>query len=211
MEGIQFNLTLAILVLTGLISFRGFSNRAFFDKFKHLPVAEAGNKEYYRLLTSGFLHGDWMHLIFNGYVLLMFGAIVEDYFVRQFGVVPGRVMYLLMYITCIVAANIPSFLKHKNNPAYSAIGASGAVSGVIFISILISPMSGIGIIFIPIYIPAFIFGVLYLVYSSWAAKKQDTRIGHDAHFYGALYGMIFIILFNPSIIARFFNQIANGF
>lgn len=211
MDEIQLNITLGIIVLTGLISYKGFSDRSFFARFKHSPYAEDKNKDYFRFLSSGFLHGGWAHLFFNGYVLLMFGNLVENYFVRTFGLIPGRLLYVLMYLTCIVAANIPSFLKHKNNPAYGAIGASGAVSGVVFISILISPMSGIGIIFIPVYIPAFIFGILYLIYSSWAAKKQDTRIGHDAHFYGALYGMAFIILFNYQIIPSFFRQIASAF
>ena len=211
MNDIQLNVTLGILVLTGLISYKGFSDRSFFEKFKHSPYAENKNKEYLRFLSSGFLHGGWAHLLFNMYVLLMFGNLVENYFIVKFGVLPGRLLYILMYLTCIVAANIPSFVKHKENPAYGAIGASGAVSGVVFISILISPMSGIGIIFIPIYIPAFIFGILYLIYSSWAAKKQDTRIGHDAHFYGALYGMVFMILFNPNILSSFIRQISDAF
>jgi membrane associated rhomboid family serine protease len=140
----------------------------------------------------------------------MFGNLVEQYFVVKFGMLPGRLLYLFMYLTCIVAANIPSLMKHKENPGYGAIGASGAVSGVVFISILISPMSGIGIIFIPVYIPAFIFGILYLIYSSWAAKNGNSRIGHDAHFYGALYGMLFIILFNNEIVGNFIQQIADA-
>ncbi|WP_235298318.1 rhomboid family intramembrane serine protease [Portibacter marinus] len=211
MNDIQINLTLGIIVLTALISYKGFSDRGFFEKFKHYPYAEYKNKEYYRMLSSGFLHGGWAHLIFNVYVLLMFGNIVEEYFVFQFGILPGRLLYLAMYLTCIIAANLPSFFKHRDNPGYGAIGASGAVSGVIFISILFRPMSGIGIIFIPVYIPAFIFGILYLAYSSWAARKQDTRIGHDAHFYGALYGMLFIILFNPGIVPEFISKIASAF
>lgn len=211
MDSIQLNVTLGIIILTGIISYKGFSDRSFFEKFKHYPIAEHKNKEYHRMLSSGFLHGGWAHLIFNVYVLLMFGNLVEQYFVFTFGVAMGRVLYLVMYLTCIVAANFPSYIKHKDNPGYGAIGASGAVSGVVFISILFSPMSGIGIIFIPVYIPAFIFGILYLVYSSWAARNTDSRIGHDAHFYGALYGMLFIILFNYEIVPEFFQTIVNAF
>jgi len=211
MDDLQFNVTLGIIILTGIISYKAFADRAFFERFKHHPYSENKNKEFLRMLSSGFLHGGWAHLIFNVYVLLMFGNIVEEYFVEEFGTTFGRVLYLLMYLTCIIAANIPSYFKHKENPHYGAIGASGAVSGVIFISILFRPMSGIGIIFIPLYIPAFIFGILYLIYSSWASRNQDSRIGHDAHFYGALYGMVFIILLHPQIIPEFISKIAEAF
>lgn len=211
MELLQLNATLVIVIITGFISYKGFSDRAFFEKYKHHPYSEANGKEWIRLLSSGFLHGDWGHLIMNIYVLMMFGNTVEAYFGMLFGKVPGTLMYVLMYLTCIIAADLPTFFKHKDNPSYAAIGASGAISGVVFISILFQPMSGIGIIFIPIFIPAFIFGILYLVYSSWAAKKGGGRIGHDAHFYGALYGMLFIILFHHEIVPRFFQQIAEAF
>lgn len=189
----------------------GFSNRLFFDKYKHHPVSEHQNKEWIRFLSSGFLHADWGHLIINIYVLMMFGKNVEIFFRNVFGDIPGTVLYLLMYITCIIAADLPSYFKHKNNPSYSAIGASGAVSGVVFISILINPLMGIGIIFIPIYIPAFIFGILYLIYTSWASKKGQSRIGHDAHFFGALYGMFFISIFYPKILINVFEQVVNYF
>lgn len=211
MNDIQLNVTLGILVISSFISYKGFSDPSFFERFKHFPYSEHRNKDYIRLLSSGFLHAGWAHLIFNMYVLLMFGNLVEHYFVLQFGALLGRLLYLGMYLTCIIAANVPSFIRHKDNPSYGAIGASGAVSGVVFISILISPMSGIGIIFIPVYIPAFIFGILYLIYSSWAARNEQSRIGHDAHFYGALYGMFFIIVFNYEIAGQFIQQIANAF
>ncbi len=211
MDDIQLNLTLGIIVLTGLISYKGFSDRSFFERYKHYPFAEESSKDYIRFLSSGFLHSGWAHFVFNAYVLLMFGNRVEQYFVAKFGSLFGGVMYLLMYLTCIIAANIPSFLKHRNNPAYGAIGASGAISGVVFISILLNPMSRLGIIFIPIFLPAFIFGLIYLIYSSWAARNQDSRIGHDAHFYGALYGMLFVILFDPRLVPRFFSTIASSF
>ena len=211
MELIQLNATLVIIIITGIISYKGFSDRAFFEKYKHYPVAEAQNKEWYRMLTSGFLHADWGHLIVNVYVLMMFGNTVEAYFGLIFGKIPGLILYVVMYVTCIIAADLPSYFKHKDNPSYGAIGASGAVSGVVFVSILFTPMSGIGIIFIPVYIPAFIFGIIYLIYTSWAARKGQGRIGHDAHFYGAMYGMLFVIVFHPKVVSNFIQQIAAAF
>ena len=207
---IQLNVTLAIIVLTCLISYKGFKDRSFFEKLKHSPYAESKNKEWYRMLTSGFLHGDVGHLLLNMIVLLSFGNFVESYFVHLFSPAKGRILYLLMYLTCIIAADIPSFFKHKNNAHYAAIGASGAVSGILFISILYRPLSPVYLMF-AIPIKGIIFGVLYLGYESWAAKKAKDNIGHDAHFYGALYGMLFITVFNYQILSDFIQQIASIF
>lgn len=209
MGPVQINITLAIIILTCLVSIRGFNNRTFFNKLKHYPIAEAKNKEWYRMLTSGFLHGDIGHLLINMIVLFSFGNYIESYFVAIFGT-SGRFSYLLMYLTCIIAADIPSFIKHKNNPRYAAIGASGAVSGVLFISILHQPLSPVYLMF-AIPIKGIIFGILYLIYESWAGRKQKDNIGHDAHFYGALYGMLFIIVLNPPILKSFFQQIMSVF
>ena len=211
MNGIEFNITLIIMVITALISYKAFNDQAFFNQLKHFPYAEKRNKEWYRMLTSGFLHGGWAHLIINMYVLLEFGGLVERFFVNSVGELWGRLLFVIMYITTIIAADIPTYLKHKDNPSFASIGASGAVSGIVFIFILLYPMSGMGILFIPIRFPAIVFGILYLVYSSWASRNQRGIIDHDAHFYGAIWGMLFVIAMDWEVFPRFIAQIANAF
>ncbi len=213
---IKLNVTLAIIVLTCLISYKGFKDRNFFNLLKHHPFSEKRNKEWYRMLTSGFLHGDFGHLLLNMIVLLSFGNFVESYFVYTFGGSLGRILYLLMYLTCIIAADLPTYFKHLDNQYYASIGASGAVAGVLFISILYQPLSPVYLMF-AIPIKGIIFGVLYLIYESWAAKNAKDNIGHDAHFFGALYGMLFIIVanyafqINPNILSVFAKQMMSIF
>jgi len=204
------SVTLLIIIVTCVISFICFENRALFDQLKHHPASEANSKEWYRMVTSGFLHADYIHLGINMYVLYGFGNFVEQVFLAQYGEVFGRTIYLLLYLVMIVIADIPSFLKHKNNYNYSAIGASGAVSGVLFIFILLMPWSPLELyFFIPI--PAIVFGVLYLFYSSWASKNARDNIGHDAHFYGAVSGMVLAAILLPFLLGNFVDRFINGF
>lgn len=200
------SVTLFLVILSGFLSFRAFNDEKLFQRLKHHPYSVHNKKEYYRMLTSGFIHGDWMHLIINMYVLYEFGNIVEELYIQLFNPILGRILYLLMYLAVLVIADIPSFRKHKNNPAYASIGASGAVSGVLFTYVLFFPWSWLGLFFV-IPIPAIIFGVLYLVYSSWAARKMDDRIDHSAHFAGAIAGMVIMIMLYPGIISLFLENI----
>jgi len=203
------SVTLLIIIVTCIISLICFENRALFDQLKHHPVSEVNNKEWYRMVTSGFLHADYIHLGINMYVLYGFGTFVEREFLYQYGEVFGRTIYLLLYAVMIIIADIPSLLKHKNNYGYSAIGASGAVSGVLFIFILLRPWAQLELyFFIPI--PAIIFGVLYLLYSSWASKHAKDNIGHDAHFYGAVAGMVLSAFLLPYVLGDFVGQFMNG-
>ncbi|MEM9548803.1 MAG: rhomboid family intramembrane serine protease [Bacteroidota bacterium] len=203
------SVTLLIIIVTCIVSYLCFENRALFDQLKHHPVSEANNKEWYRMVTSGFLHADYIHLGINMYVLYGFGTFIEQVFLAHYGEVFGRTIYLLLYLVMIVLADIPSFVKHKNNYGYSAIGASGAVSGILFIFILLRPWAILELyFFIPI--PAIIFGVLYLLYSSWASKNAKDNIGHDAHFFGAVAGMALSIFLIPEILTIFFGQLVNN-
>jgi len=207
----SLSITLVIVVISGIISYQGFNNRSFFDRLKHYPVAEEKSKEYYRMLTSGFLHGSWMHLIINMYVLLQFGEIIEYRFVDLFGNM-GRIIYVLFYLTAIIIADIPTYLKHKDNPSFSSIGASGAVSAVVFAFIMYYPLQGLTFIFFPFFaIPAIILGIGYLIYSSWASEKGRDNLDHLAHFTGAVYGVLFAIVSNPSILQSFADQIMGAF
>ena len=205
------SVTLILVIITCMVSIPAFTNRQLFDQFKHHPYTEKREKQYYRWLTSGFLHGSWMHLGFNMYVLYGFGGIVENYYQGIFGNTQGSVLFLVMYLLTIVLADTPTYFKHQDNPRYSAIGASGGVSGVLFAFILLDPWNSIQFIFVPIPIPAIVFGILYLFYESWAAKKARDNIGHDAHFWGAIAGFLITIVFRPSIFTDFLTELVDGF
>ena len=197
--------TYLILGVTALISFIAFSKPDLMRDGMHYPYWEEKSKEFYRLLTAGFLHGDLMHLAFNMYAFYGFGGFVESYFQMQMP--GGRYLYLVYYLAAIVLANIPTYLKQRNNPNFRSIGASGAVSAVIFTAILIYPNLELNIMFIPIPIKGYIFGVLYLLYSSYASKNNGDSIDHEAHFWGAVFGLVFPALLQPSLVPQFIAQI----
>lgn len=208
------SITILIIIVTCLVSYYAgitpqdrMSRKGIFDQLKHYPIAEKTNKEFYRFLSSGFLHGSWMHLIFNMYVLYEFGETVENIFVEIFGSF-GRIGYLLMYLAAIVFADIPSYLKHQNNPAFASIGASGAVSAVLFIFIMFYPWAELKFVFFPFFpFPAIALGIGYLIYSSWASKRGRDNIDHSAHFAGAIFGIAFIVLTHPQIIGQFIETV----
>lgn len=203
------SVSIALCIITGLISYQGFQNRSIVEKLKHHPVSEHNNKEYYRMLSSGFVHGGWFHLLINLFVLWQFGPIVEQQYGMIFGSLFGPVMFLLMYLSAIVVADLPTFFKHKNNPTYAAIGASGAVSGVVFAYVLFHPWARLALYGI-IPFRAILGAVAYLVYSSWASKNRNDGIDHSAHFYGAVYGMLFTIVSEPQVVGHFIDEIVSG-
>ncbi len=206
------SVTLLIIAFTVLISYMAFNNADLFIKMKHWPYAEMRDKEYYRWLTSGFLHGDPMHLIFNMLTLYFFAADqggnlgLESWFADRYPEF-GTTLFLVFYLLSIVAASSATFYKYRNSPGFASIGASGAVAAVLFASILINPHSSIQFIFLPIPIPGYLFGVLYLWYSSYAAKKGGDNIDHTAHFYGAVFGLLFLLAIDPSLAVTYFNEI----
>lgn len=203
------SISLALCVITGLISYQAFSNRSIVEKLKHHPYSEHRNKEYYRMLSSGFVHGGWIHLLINLFVLYQFGPIVEQVFGQMFGAAIGPLVFLLMYLVTIVVADLPTFFKHKDNPTYAAIGASGAVSGVVFVYILFFPWATLSLYGI-IPFKAILGGVAYLIYSSWASKNRNDGIDHSAHFYGAVFGVLFTIILKPNVVSHFVNEISSG-
>jgi membrane associated rhomboid family serine protease len=186
------------------------SDHNVFEKLKHWPYAEARRGEQYRWLTGGLLHGDFTHLLFNMMTLYFFGPILERCFKQIFPEAP-TFMFLLFYILSIIAASSATYIKHKDNPYFASIGSSGVTSAIIFACILFVPTIGIGIFFIPIHIPGFIFGFLYLWYSSYAANRGGDNIDHTAHFYGAVFGFLFPFVFKPSLLLSFFSQIMDWF
>ena len=198
------------MAITALVSYKAFQDGSLKWRFMFNAYEIKRKKEWYRFFSHGLIHADWVHLGLNIYVLYLFGGKVETSFVTQFGLVKGIVNYLLLYIGGLAVSSFYSYAKHQDNPNYNALGASGAVSAVVFASIALFPMDKLGIILIPFYIPGVIFGALYLLYSNYMAKKQLDNIGHDAHFWGALFGFVITFVFNPSLLSSFVNQITNA-
>ncbi len=204
------SITLILVVITCIISILCFSNKSLFDALKHYPVAEKNHQQYYRWLTSGFVHGDIMHLFINMFVLHEFGRAVENDMIMHFGESTGKILFLFAYLLIIIMGDIPTYFKHKENHFFASVGASGGVSGIIFIFIMLFPWSRLGL-FAIIPIPAILFGVLYLWYSTWASKNQNDFIDHEAHFYGAVAGLLVAVISRPSIFPEFISNLVNDF
>jgi membrane associated rhomboid family serine protease len=198
--------TIIIIVITALISIAGFNKEEIINKLILWPRKMDNPAEYYRLLTSGFIHNDWNHLIFNMISFYCFGPSVE-LIINQLNV-PGA-MFVLLYLSGIVIASLPSFLKNRNNSYYRSLGASGGVASIIFFTIYYSPWSRIGIIFIPIGIPSIVFGGLYLAYEAYMAKRGAGNVNHDAHFWGSVYGLFFAFIVDPSHGSILIDQITH--
>ena len=189
------SVTLIILIATCIISIIAFKNQKLIDDLIFYPPAVTERNQYYRFITCGFIHANVAHLAFNMYSFWIFGEYVEILFMTVFGPV-GRWYYLLMYISALVVCLLPTYFNNKNNYHYRSLGASGAVSAVIFAFIFLNPLQGIGLIFLPreFMIPGFIFGFLYLILSSYLDKKGGGNINHSAHIWGSVYGIVFLII-----------------
>jgi membrane associated rhomboid family serine protease len=165
------------------------------DDLIFYPTVIIERNQYYRFITYGFIHADIPHLFFNMYAFYLFGEATESAFMSLFGN-SGKLFYVLLYFLALIACVIPDFNKHKANYNYRSLGASGAVSAVVFAYILINPLQGIGLLFIPIFIPGFLFGILFLIISYFLGKKGGTSVNHSAHIWGAIFGVVFLIIFS---------------
>ena len=184
--------TLIIIAANVLMSMKGFNDISFFEKYK-FNIAGLRRGEQVRMISSGFLHADFSHLLFNMLTLFFFADVV----INSIGVF----MFVIIYFASLLVGNLLSFYFHKDKYQYSAIGASGAVTGILYSAILFYPDMGLYLFFIPIPIPAWIFGILYLLYSIYGMKKSIGNIGHDAHFGGAIAGYVLTLLFAPSLLS----------
>lgn len=209
----MLSITLIILLLTCLISFTAFSNDNITNELIFYPTAISRNNQWYRFITCGFIHADIMHLAFNMYTFYLFGNMVENAFNELFPGM-GKILFVILYLTSLIVCLLPTYFQHQNDYHYRSLGASGAVSAVIFIGIFLYPTMGLGIFPIPINIPAFIFGPIYLVISAVLAKKGHGNINHSAHIWGALFGIVFLIItckfmssFNP--LGSFIDQVSS--
>lgn len=192
--------TLITVIITVAISIAAFNNENLINKLILWPRYMNDPQEYYRLLTAGFIHADWNHLIFNMVSLYFIGSSAESILGMGF---------LTLYLTGIIISSLPSFLKHRNNSYYRSLGASGGVAAIMFFFIYFAPWSKLYIIFLPIGIPAILFGILYLVYEAYMAKKGGGTMNHDAHFWGAVYGLIYALIIDPTHGKLFLNAVLN--
>lgn len=202
-------MTLAFIIITSIISIVAFGNRQLFAKFQFNPYQVYHRKEYYRLLSHGFIHADWMHLIVNMIVLYSFGNAVESYFgqLEAEGLMNhAEIWFSFMYLAAIIFSSVTTLKKYKDDFMYNSVGASGGVSAVLFCSIFFNPWAKLGLYFV-IPVPAIIFGVGYLIYSQYMSKKNIDNINHDAHFIGAVFGFLFPLLIKFSFIYIFINQL----
>jgi membrane associated rhomboid family serine protease len=189
------SVTLIIIIITVLVSIFAFRSQKIMDDLIFYPTAITEKNQYYRFITYGFIHADLSHLFFNMYAFYLFGGACENSFINIFGNY-GKTFYVLMYFLSLIACVIPDFNKHKSNAGYKSLGASGAVSAVVFAYILFQPLQGIGLLFIPVFIPGFLFGIIFLVVSYFLGRKGGSRINHSAHIWGAIFGVIFLLIFS---------------
>ena len=194
--------TIALVLFNVLISLRGFNDRVFFERYLFQVGSILNAKEYIRMLSSGFLHGGMAHLAFNIIALWSFGGLVEDFL--------GTVPFLILYFLSLIGGNLTSLFLHREEMYYRAVGASGAVSGVVFASILLYPQGSVYVFLIPFAIPSWLFGIVYLLVSIYGMRAQKDNIGHEAHFGGALSGLILTLWFQPESGTRFVNYFIGG-
>jgi membrane associated rhomboid family serine protease len=212
------NITAIIVVITCVVSFVAFSNQKIIDTLIFNPPAISERNEWYRFFSCGLIHADIMHLAFNMFSFYVFGKIVEEKFTNIFGE-KGSLLYGLMYIAALGVCLVPTYMQHKENYNYRSLGASGAVSAVIFAGIFLYPTLGISLMFIPISIPGFIFGPIYLFITAYLSRRGKSYINHSAHLWGALFGIAFLIVisftlsvppgFNP--LTHFVDQIKESY
>ena len=191
-----------VIIIVG-ISYFAFQNKNLIEKLILSPYLVIHRNEWHRIITHAFIHANWTHLLFNMIALWSFGTTVIQYFEVLSGI--PNVHFFVLFFLGVVIASIPDIVKHKNDTSYFSLGASGGVSAVVFSAILFDPWSTILIFFIPC--PGIIFGVLYLIYSHYMSRRGSDNINHSAHFYGAVFGFLYPMLIQPSIVFYFIQQL----
>ena len=197
------SLTVLLVAITVLVSWLAFNNKRLLDRLILWPPAIARQHQYDRLVTHGFIHADFQHLLFNMITLYFFGRLVERFFAAYI----GEVGFLLFYLSALVVAILPTYIGHRSDAGYRSLGASGAVSAVLFAFILMQPWSMIFVFFLPM--PAIVYAVLYVGYSIWKDHHGGDNINHSAHLWGAAYGVMCTLLIDPDVLGSFTQQLAH--
>jgi membrane associated rhomboid family serine protease len=198
----EITITLIIIGFTCLVSIPAFTNENMINKLLFYPAIMRDGKEMHRFFSHGFIHADYMHLFFNMLTLFFFGPYVENYIL-------GKSAFLLLYISALVGSSLFDYFKHKNNYNYRALGASGAVSAVLFVTIIVNPWArNICLFGIPaLCLPNVLFGILYIAYSTYMDKRGGDNIGHNAHLWGGIYGFAFAAVARPDLLKSFLDQL----
>lgn len=199
----EFSITLAIIVATSLVSWLGFNNEALRNALVLWPPAVTRKHEYHRFIGYGVVHADFMHLLFNMFTLYFFGRLMEGFYAQYL----GAMGFLWFYLSALVVSALPSYLKHRDDPNYVTLGASGAVSAVLFAFILLRPWETLLIYFVPV--PAIIFAALYTGYSIYMNHRKADRVNHSAHLAGAAYGVLFTVMLEPRVLSHFLAELMN--
>ena len=205
----ELSATIIIIAITVLASFYAWNNASIMENWNFNPYSIHKRNQYHRFVTSAFIHNDYMHLFFNMFTFYFFGTSIEAKFTYYFGTV-GVGLFVIFYVLAIVVADLPTYLKYKNSPHYNALGASGGVSAIVFSWILFFPTQYIYIMAI-LPLPGFVLGILFVIYSYYQGKKEGSRINHDAHLYGAVFGLIFTLLVIPDVFDHFIRQVTSLF
>lgn len=204
-------ITITIIIFTALLSIRAFKDNNLMNKLIFNPQ-RIKEGEWFRFFTYGGIHADYPHLIFNMFTLYFFGMDVERICKSSLGNDIGAISFIVLYISSVAISILPTYFKQKNNSAYRGLGASGAVSAIVFAYVLVNPMNFMGIMFIPVMLPAFLFGIIFLLISFYLDRKQTGRINHSAHISGGIYGLlymtiVFFTLKDISLPALFWERI----
>ena len=202
------SVTIILIVLTSLISYQAFQDRVLYERLTFRPYTIKRNGEWYRFLTHGFIHSNqgWEHLLINMFVLYQIGRAIEYYFGELFGMPLGIILYVGLYLAAIIVSSIPSYFKHQDSPHYGAVGASGATSALVFAFILFDPWQWF--IFPPL--PGVLLAIAYVWYSRYKSQQNNDNIGHDAHLYGALFGLFATLAFVWFLQPAYLDGIINN-
>lgn len=201
-------ITLIILAITVIVSIAAMGDPTLKSKLMFNAYMIHHRKEWYRFFSNGIIHADWIHLAFNMYAFWMFGRGVENAFgFDEIYGNKGPLFFILLYVGGLVMSSLYSYEKNKDNIYYNSLGASGAVSAVIFSYIVLAPTAQLGFMFIPVPIPAYLFGLIILGIEHYLSKRGNTGIAHDAHFWGSIYGVVFTIAMKPSLAIDFIHKI----
>lgn len=199
----EFSLSLAIIAITAVVSWLAFNNGKLMQALVLWPPAITRDHEYHRFIGYGLVHADFMHLLMNMVTLFFFGRVMEGFYAQYL----GSLGFVWFYVSALVVSALPSYLQHRQDPKYVTLGASGAVSAVLFAFILIQPWALIFVFFLPL--PAILYAVAYIAYSIWSDRRGQDNINHSAHLWGAGYGMLFIVLMEPRVVGVFLRELAN--
>lgn len=198
----ELTVTLTIIIITAIVSLTAFSNQKVIDDLVFYPARMKGGREMYRIMTHGFIHADFFHLFINMLTLYFFGPTLENFIFTT-------PQFIIMYLTAIPAASLFDLFKHKDDYHYRSLGASGAVSAVVFATIILDPWYKGVCLYGALCLPNLVFGALYIFYSAWMAKRGGDNIGHNAHLWGALYGFAFTAIVRPDLLKNFLERLAS--